>query len=68
MNILLRDCNAKLTTEDIAKPIGNDRLHENINGNAGGAVKLSIMFANQNIHKNTCTSPDGKTHKECDSY
>jgi hypothetical protein len=68
MNILLRHCNAKLIIEDIFKPTGNDRLCANTNGNAGGAAKLSIMFPNQNIHKNTCTSPDGKTHKECDSY
>jgi hypothetical protein len=68
MNILLRDFNAKLTCEDIFKPTENDRLRANINGNAGGAAKLSIMFPNRKIHKNTCTSPDRKTHKECDRH
>jgi len=68
VNILLRDFNAKLTSEDIFKPTGNDRLHANIKGNAGAAANLSIMFPNQNIHNNTCTSPDGKTHKEHGSY
>jgi len=67
MNILLRDFNAKLTTDDIFKPTGNDRLQANIKGNAGGAANLSIMFPNQNIH-NTCTFLDGKTHKERGSY
>jgi hypothetical protein len=68
MNILLRDFNAKLTRDDIFNPTGNDRLHANINSNTGGAANLSTMFPNQNIHKNTCTSPDWKTHKEHDSY
>jgi len=44
MNILLRDFNAELTSEDIFKPTGNDRLHANINGNPGGEGNLSTMF------------------------
>jgi len=51
MNILLRDFNAKLTRDDIFKPTGNDSLHANINGNAGGAANLGTMFPNQNIPK-----------------
>jgi len=51
MNILLRDFNAKLTRDAIFKPTGNDRLHANINGNAGAARNLGTMFQNQNIPK-----------------
>jgi len=71
MKILLRDLNVKFGREDIFKlTIGNDSLHQD--GNENGVrtanfatpknlVVKSIIFLHQNIHKYTCTSPDGKT-------
>jgi endonuclease IV len=68
MNIMLRDFNEKLTSEDIFKLTRNDRLHANINGNSGGEENLSTMFPNENTDKNICTTPDEKTHKQCESH
>jgi hypothetical protein len=53
--------------EGIVKPTGNERSHANINGKVGGTALLSTIFSNQSIHKNTCTSPDWKTHKQTDA-
>jgi hypothetical protein len=72
--ILLGDFNAKVGREDIFKPIiGNESLHEIVNGNGVRLVNFSTsnnfrdkttMFPHRNIHKYTWTSPDGKTHNQ----
>jgi hypothetical protein len=74
--ILLGDFNAKVGREDIFKPtIGNDSLHRISNDNGVRVVNFvtsknlivkSTMFPHRNIHKFTCTSPDGKTHNRID--
>ena len=76
MKILLGDFNAKLEREDIFKlTIGNESLHQDNNDNDVRIVNLatsknlfvnSTMFPHQNIHKYTCTSPDGKTDNQVD--
>jgi endonuclease/exonuclease/phosphatase family metal-dependent hydrolase len=68
--ILLGDFNAKF------KPtIGNESLHEDRNDNGVRVVNFptsknlvvkSTMFRHRNIHKYTCTSPDGKTRNQID--
>jgi hypothetical protein len=76
MKILLGDFNAKVGREDIFKPTtGNDSLHEISNDNTvrvanfatlKNLIVKSTMFPHLNIHKCTCTSPDGKTHNQTD--
>ena len=76
MNILLGYFNAKVERENIFKQtIGQDSLHEDINDNAVRLVNFatsenlvvkSTMFPHRNVHKYTCTSPDGKNHKQID--
>jgi hypothetical protein len=68
---LLGDFNAKLWKENIFKPtIGNESLHQDSNDNGVRIVNFkqfdvnSMMFQQQNIHKYTWTSPDGKTHNQ----
>jgi hypothetical protein len=55
--------------------IGNESLHETSNDNGVRVVNFitsknlvvkSTMFPNRKIHKNTWTSPDGKTHNQID--
>jgi endonuclease/exonuclease/phosphatase family metal-dependent hydrolase len=76
MKILLGDFNAKVGREDIFKPtIGNGSLHE-INIDNGvrvvnfatskNPIVKNTMSPQCNIHKFTCTSPDGKTHNKID--
>jgi len=77
MKILLGDFNAKVGRENIFKPtIGNESLHQHSNDNgvrivtfatSKNLVVKSTMFPNWNIHKYTCTSPDGKTHNQIDN-
>ena len=74
--ILLRDFNAKVLRKSIVKPtIGNESLHQDSNDNGVRIVNSatpknlvvnSMMFPDQNIHKDTWTSPDGKTHNQTD--
>jgi len=76
MKILLGDFNAKVGRENILKPtIGNESLHQD--GNDTGVrivnfatskslVLKSTTFQHSNIHKNTWTSPDWKTHNQID--
>jgi endonuclease/exonuclease/phosphatase family metal-dependent hydrolase len=76
MRVLLGDFNAKIGKEEIFKPtIGNENLHKISNGNGVRAVNLvipksltvkSTIFPHCNIHKFTCTSPNGKTHNQID--
>jgi len=76
MKILLGDFNAKVGRENIFKPtIGNESLHQDSKNNGVKIVNFatsknlfvkSIMFPNQNSHKYTWTSPDGKTHNQID--
>jgi len=74
--ILLGDFNAEVGRERIFKPtVGNESLHQDSNDNGVGIINFvtsknlvvkSTMFAHQNIHKQTWTSLDGKTHKQID--
>jgi endonuclease/exonuclease/phosphatase family metal-dependent hydrolase len=74
MKILLGDFNAKVGREDIFKlTVGNESLHEISNDNGVRLVNFAtsknlriknMMFPHRNIHKHTCTSPDGKTHNQ----
>ncbi|PNF14989.1 hypothetical protein B7P43_G01541 [Cryptotermes secundus] len=74
--ILLGDFNVEVGREDIFKPtIGNESLHEISNDNCVRVVNFatsknltvkSTMFPHRNIHKFTCTSPDGKIHNQID--
>ena len=74
--ILLGDCNAKVGWQNIFKPtIGNDSLHQDSNDNGVIIVNFAKsknlvvkrkMVLYRNIHKYTCTSPDGKTHNQID--
>jgi len=75
MKILLGDFNAKMGRENIFKPTnGNESLHQDSNDNGIRTVNIatsknlviinSMMFPDQNIHKYTWTSPDGKTHNQ----
>jgi hypothetical protein len=74
MNILLRDFNSKVGTEDIFKStIGNESSHEVSNDNGVRVVNFatsknfdvkSTIFPHRSIHKYTWTSPEGKTHNQ----
>jgi len=76
MKNLLGDFNAKVGRENIFKPtIGNESLHQDSNDNGVRNVKFatsknlvvkSITFPHRNIHKYTCTFPDGTTHNQTD--
>ena len=71
MKILLGDLNLKFGRKEIFKPTtGNDSLHQDGNENSVRIVNFatsknlavkSMIFPHRNIHKYTCTSPDGKT-------
>ena len=62
--------------ENIFKPtIGNESLHQDSNDNGVKIVNFaksknlvvkSMMFPQQNIHKYTWNSPDGKTYNQID--
>jgi len=76
MKILLRDFNAKVGRENIFNStIGNESLQQDSN-NSGvrkvdfatsrNLVVKSTVFPHRNIHKYTCTSPDGKNHNQID--
>jgi len=78
MKMLLLDFNEKVGRENNFKPtFGQESLHQDNNDNG---VKLenfatsknlmvkSKMFPHRNIHKYTCTSPDGKTHNQIDNF
>ena len=76
MKILLGDFNAKVGRENIFKPtIGKESLHQDSNDNGVRLVNFatsknlvvkSTMFPHRNIHKYTCTSPNGNTHNQID--
>ena len=76
MKMLLGDFNAKVGRENIFKAtIGQESLHQDSNDYGVGLVNFatsqnlvvkSMMFPHWNIHKYTCTSPDGKTHNQID--
>ena len=76
MKILLGDFNAKVGRDNIFKlKIGNESLHQDSKDNgvrivnsatSKNLVVKSMMFLDRNIHKYTCTSPDGKTHNQID--
>jgi hypothetical protein len=76
MKILLGDFNAKGDTEHIFQPtVRNESLYEISNDNGVRVVNFatsknlivkSTMFPHRNIHKYTCTSPDGNTHNQID--
>jgi hypothetical protein len=69
--MFLGDFNAKVGRKDIFKlTIGNESLHEINNDNGVRVVNLATsknlivkgkMFPHHNIHKNTWTSPVGKS-------
>jgi hypothetical protein len=71
MKILLGDLNVKFGREDIFKPTtGNESLQQDGNKNGLRIVNFatpkilvvkSMICPHRNIHKYTCTSPDGKT-------
>jgi hypothetical protein len=77
MKILMGDFNAKIGRENIFKPIiGNESLHEASNDNRVRVVNFatsknltvkSTTFPHHDIHKHTCTSPDGVTHNQIDN-
>jgi hypothetical protein len=77
IKISLGDINEKLGRGNIFKPtIGNERLHQDSNGNGVTIVNLatsknlavqSTIFPHRDIHKYTWTSPDGKTHNQIDN-
>ena len=62
--------------QNIFKPkTGNESRHQDSNDNGARIVNFatstnlvvkSTIFPHQNIHKYTCTSPDGKTHNQTD--
>jgi hypothetical protein len=66
----------KIGREDIFElTVGNESLHEISNDNVVRVVNFatsknliirSTVFPHCNIHKFTCTSPDGKTHSQFD--
>jgi hypothetical protein len=74
MKILLGHFNAKVGKEDIFTPtVGNESLHEISSDNGIIVVNFAMtknlivnrtIFPHRNIHKYTCTFPDGKTHKQ----
>jgi len=74
--MLLGDFNSKVERENIFKPtIGQESLHQDNNDNGVRLVNFatsqnlmvkSTMFPHRNIHKYTCTSPDGKNHNPID--
>jgi endonuclease/exonuclease/phosphatase family metal-dependent hydrolase len=76
MKILLGDFNSKVGRKDIFKlTIGKESLHEISNDNGVRVINFatsknlivkSTMFQDQNIHKYTWTSPDGKTVNQID--
>jgi len=76
MKMLLGDFNAKVGRENIFKlTTGQESLHQDRNYNglrlvnfatSQNLVVKSTMFPHRNIHKYTCTSPDGKTHNQID--
>jgi endonuclease/exonuclease/phosphatase family metal-dependent hydrolase len=76
MKILLGDFNAKVGTEDIFKPvIDNKSLHESNNDNGVRVVNFatsknlivkSKTFPHRDIQKHMWTSPDGVTHNQID--
>jgi hypothetical protein len=76
MQILLRDFNTEVGTEEVFKPtIGNESLHENNIDNGVRVVNLDTfknlivkiaMFPHRSIHKLTWTFPDRKTHNQLD--
>jgi hypothetical protein len=74
MKILLQDFNAKVGREDIFKlTTGSESLHDISNDNGVRLVNFgknlrvkSTTFPHRNIHKNTRTSPAGKTHNQID--
>jgi len=76
MKIVSRDFKTKVRRENIFKPtIGNESLHQDSSDNGIRIVNFatskslavnSTMFPHRNIHKYTCTSPDGRTHEEID--
>ena len=76
MKIVSRDFKTKVGRENIFKPtIGNESLHQDSSDNGIRIVNFatskslavnSTMFPHRNIHKYTCTSPDGRTHEEID--
>jgi len=60
--ILLGDFNAKVVREYIFKlSIGRESL---LNFATSKNLVKSVMFSHRNIHKCTCTSPDGKPHNQ----
>jgi hypothetical protein len=72
MKILLGDFSAKVCRIDIFKPTGNESLSEISKNNGVRVVNFatsknlivkSTMFSHHNIHKLTCSSPDGRTIK-----
>jgi hypothetical protein len=76
MQILMGDFNAKVIKEIIFKPtIGNESLYEISNNSGVKAITFATsknlvigntMFPHCNIHKTTCTSPEGNTHNQID--
>jgi len=71
LKILLGDFNAKVGRENILKlKTGNDTPHEDSNNNGVTTVNLATSknlllrasSSHADIHKFTCTSPDGKPH------
>jgi hypothetical protein len=78
MKILLGDFNAKVVRENIFKPTtGNESLHQDSNDNdvrisnfttSKNLVVKSMTFPQQNIHKYTWNSPDGKTKTRLITY
>ena len=73
MKILQGDFNAKVGRENIFKPtIENESLHQDNNDNgvkilyfatSKNLVVKSTLLTHRDIHKNTWTFPDGKTHR-----
>jgi hypothetical protein len=76
MKHFLGDFNAKVGKEDTFKPIiGNEILHEVSNDNGVRVVNFSASktrvvkrttFPHCDVHKHTCTCPDGVTHNLID--
>jgi hypothetical protein len=74
--MLLGNFNARVGRENVFKPtIASESLRQNSNDNivrianfptSKNVIVKRTMFLHRNIHKYTCTFPNGKNHKQID--